>query len=148
MPLFAAEGIDRLVGFPFHRGILACGVRPESVPWRTLATGDRPLKLVICSQISDPENLGGVVRNAAAFGVDAIIVGPQCGDIFARRVARVSMGSVFHMPIDVVDNLACEIESMSRDYGVDVFATVLDNGKAAAKYPASQVYDAVLSFVT
>ncbi|MEO1971990.1 MAG: RNA methyltransferase [Pirellulaceae bacterium] len=128
IPLYVAsrELIDRLVGFNFHRGIMACGYRPQAVRWQDLASRHQSVKLVVCSQISDRENLGGVVRNTAAFGCHGMVVGPACGDIFSRRVARVSMGTVFDMSVDFVDDLPESLRSMKHDFGIDVFATVLD----------------------
>ena len=53
--------VDAIVGFPFHRGVLACG---ERRPWRSLeeivADRDRRLFLAICPKLSNPENLGAL----------------------------------------------------------------------------------------
>ena len=125
------NSVSRLVGFDFHRGIMACGVRPRAVRWRELARNHQRLKLVVCSHISDLENLGGIVRNAAAFGSNAIVVGPGCGDIFSRRVARVSMGTVFDLCVDFVDDLESNLESMRDEFEIEVFATVLDESAEA-----------------
>lgn len=118
--------VDRLIGFDFHRGVLACGYRPDPVGWQEIATGRSSLRLLVCDQVSDRANLGAVVRNAAAFGVDAIVASNDCGDFFSRRVARVSMGTLFHLPICVSRDLAAELRAMRSDYGVEVFGTVLE----------------------
>jgi tRNA G18 (ribose-2'-O)-methylase SpoU len=125
------DSLNDVVGFHFHRGILACGYRPEPLPWRSVALRDGPLRIVICDRVCDPENLGGVIRNASALGVDAVVVGPGCGDVFSRRVARVSMGTFLDIPIDIVTDLAAAISSMQREHQIDVFATVLDESAEA-----------------
>src|SRR5437763_1550336 len=78
-PLFVVpfEQIHSIVGFPFPRGVLACGQR---VPWarleETIRSGDRGLTLVVCPKLSNPENLGSIARIADVFGVDAMLAGP------------------------------------------------------------------------
>jgi tRNA G18 (ribose-2'-O)-methylase SpoU len=94
--------IDRVVGFPFHRGILACG---ERRPWPTLeslvADDERPYLAVICPKVSNPENLGAIARIGDVFGIDAILAGPECPDPLSRRVLRVSMGAALRLPVIV-----------------------------------------------
>ena len=94
------ELVDAIVGFPFHRGVLACG---ETRPWPPLSEiverAGRRLTLVICPRLSNPENLGAIARIGDVFGVDAILAGPSCPDPFSRRVLRVSMGSILRVPL-------------------------------------------------
>ena len=118
--------LDEVLGFRFHRGVVACGYRPKATSWQSIAEREGPLRILVCNQVCDPENLGGVIRNASAFGIDAVIVDSSCGDVFSRRVARVSMGTFLQVPIDIVTDLGSTIESMQRDFQIDVYATVLD----------------------
>ena len=86
--------VEQIVGFNFHRGILACGRRQAALAsWDLLADAGRPSTLVICANVQDPTNLGSILRNCAAFGVDAVVFNRQCADPFSRRVLRVSMGA-------------------------------------------------------
>ncbi len=92
--------VDSIVGFPFHRGVLAAA---ELRPWPPLAeivksAGSR-LTFVVCPRLSNPENLGAIARISDVFGVAAILAGPSCPDPFSRRVLRVSMGSVLNVPV-------------------------------------------------
>ena len=48
--------------------------------------------------VNDHENLGALFRNAAALGVDAVLLGPRCADPLYRRSVRVSMGHVLRVP--------------------------------------------------
>jgi tRNA G18 (ribose-2'-O)-methylase SpoU len=131
--LFAvANGVlNEVVGFRFHRGIIACGYRPDPIPWEQAVPPTGMSRTVLCNQICDLENLGGVLRNAAAFGVDAVVVDSGCGDVFSRRVARVSMGTFLEIPIDVVDDLGPVIEKMRGEFEMIVYATVLDENAEA-----------------
>jgi tRNA G18 (ribose-2'-O)-methylase SpoU len=123
--------VDAIVGFPFHRGVLACA---ERRPWPSLeaiATGpdpDRPLFLAICPKLSNPENLGALARIGDVFGIDAILVGPECPDPFSRRVLRVSMGAVLRLPVIVCAHLIDAADRLARTMGI---ALVRDRRPAA-----------------
>jgi tRNA G18 (ribose-2'-O)-methylase SpoU len=74
------EQVHDIVGFPFHQGVLAAGVRLPRPDWRALWAGDDPgrrLTLVVCPRISNPENLGSIARLADAFGIDGLLTGPS-----------------------------------------------------------------------
>jgi tRNA G18 (ribose-2'-O)-methylase SpoU len=126
-PLFVIDDakIGELVGYNFHRGVLACGVR---TPWpeiSSLATGPRAT-LLVCPRIDNPENLGAIARIADVFGVEAVLVGPRCPDPLSRRVLRVSMGSALAVPILVAEDLAAEIVRLRDTLGFETVGTVVD----------------------
>jgi tRNA G18 (ribose-2'-O)-methylase SpoU len=119
--------IDQVVGFPFHRGILACGQRR---PWPTIddliADPERAFFAVICPKISNPENLGAIARIGDVFGIDVVLAGPECPDPLSRRVLRVSMGAALRVPVIVS---ARPIEAASRlaaSAGFELIAAVAD----------------------
>lgn len=91
--------VGQLVGFDFHRGVLAAAKRPmiRRIDELTANAFDEnlPRLALAAMQISDKENLGSMLRSAAALGVNRIVLGPGTVDPFARRVTRVSMGAVF-----------------------------------------------------
>lgn len=122
----ATAAIDQLIGFNFHRGILACGRRPENPPldslWNSL---DQPLTLVLCPDIKDPENLGTIMRICAAFGVDGIVVGTDGTDPYSRRVLRVSMGTVFKLPVVQTNDWPATLAALKRAR-IESAATVLN----------------------
>jgi tRNA G18 (ribose-2'-O)-methylase SpoU len=102
--------IEATIGFAFHRGAIASADRDDGVAVDALLAGARTL--AVLEAISDLENLGGIFRNAAAFGVDGVLLDPRCADPFARRSIRVSMGHVLAVPWarastwpDVLDDL-------------------------------------------
>ncbi len=118
--------VRELIGFRFHRGVLACGLRPPSRDLRQLvqSAGDTSA-WVACVGVQDPENLGGIMRSSAAFGVHALLLGPECADPFSRRVARTSMGANFRLPLIESEDLARDLTTLRSDHGVQLVATVL-----------------------
>lgn len=122
------RALDEVIGFHFHRGILACGQRPVSRHWTEVV---RPLPqtttLVLCPDVKDPENLGSIIRLCAAFGVQGLLLGPHSADPFSRRVLRVSMGTVFRLPVQrlPVDDA---LWSAFQQHQFETIATVLDPG--------------------
>jgi len=118
---------ERVVGFRFHRGVVACARRPLRHSVRWLADLDRSGWLIVAlADVQDPENVGSVLRNASAFGARAVILGPHCGDPLSRRILRVSMGAPFHLDIVESDDLATDLDTLRSRYGARIAATVLD----------------------
>lgn len=128
-PIYVAERelLTELVGFQFHRGVLACGRRkpPPKLP-EVLPNEDQSALLLICPAVQDPTNLGGILRSAAALGVSAVLLGGECADPFSRRVLRVSMGSAFFLPVRESPDLSGDVVALQREHGFEVLATVLD----------------------
>ena len=87
--------LDAITGFPLHRGILAIGRRapPESVDGLLARLGERAL-VVVAHGLTNHDNIGGIFRNAAAFGADAVLLDAECCDPFYRKALRVSVGHV------------------------------------------------------
>ena len=100
-PVYVAEQavMDAIVGFPIHRGLLGLG-RRRSVPTaRDLLAGLGPQALVaVVHGIGNHDNMGGLFRNAAAFGVDAVLLDPTSCDPHYRKAIRVSVGAALITP--------------------------------------------------
>jgi tRNA G18 (ribose-2'-O)-methylase SpoU len=92
--------LESLTGFSMYQGLLAVGKVPaqRSLEEIILAS-QRPYLFVAVDALSSAENLGTVVRNCAAFGVQALLVGETCSSPFLRRAVRSSMGTIFQLPI-------------------------------------------------
>jgi len=106
--------LDAIAGFHLHRGVLAVGAKPEPLSAEALlaGVGARAVVLVLMG-IANHDNLGGVFRNAAAFGVDGVVLDGDCCDPFYRKAIRVSIGATLSVPTawlapgqDVIDLLA------------------------------------------
>ena len=101
VPVFVApqEIMDGIVGFPMHRGMLALGRRPAGVSADALLAGLPPRAVVIgVFAIANHDNMGGIFRNAAAFGADAVILDSDCCDPLYRKAIRVSVGGALRVP--------------------------------------------------
>jgi tRNA G18 (ribose-2'-O)-methylase SpoU len=91
-----AATMAEVVGFHLNRGVLAVADRADRPDAAALA---RDARLVaVLEGVNDHENLGSLFRNAAALGVDGVLLGPRCADPLYRRSVRVSMGHVLRVP--------------------------------------------------
>ena len=136
---FAGEGtvvyvaseqlLSDVVGFDFHRGVLACGRRGPGTALGDLMAAHaqtNDLTLIVCPEVADGENLGSLFRIAAAFGVDGVVLGGQCCDPFSRRCLRVSMGGVLRVPLVESPDLPADLADLKRRWSVELVAAVLD----------------------
>jgi tRNA G18 (ribose-2'-O)-methylase SpoU len=120
--------ITDLVGFRFHRGVLACGARRS---WPSLnaiieqATG--AFTLVVCPKLSNPDNLGTIARIGDVFGINAILTGTESPDPLSRRVLRVSMGAVLRLPVIVSQCPGAVAELLMRERGFQFWGAVADS---------------------
>lgn len=110
--VFVAEKklLETLTGFSMYQGLLAVGkVPPAPALQEVLARAQKPRLLAAVDSLSSAENLGALVRNCAAFGAQALLVGETSTSPYLRRAVRSSMGTVFQLPIietkDLVDSL-------------------------------------------
>ncbi|GAA0635779.1 TrmH family RNA methyltransferase [Brevundimonas lenta] len=110
----AGQGVlDSVAGFHLHRGILALGEKPPAQPLEALlaAMGDDAVVVLACG-IGNHDNMGGIFRNAAAFGAGAVLLDAQCCDPFYRKAIRVSVGAVLRTP------MATGLEAMAAVSGL------------------------------
>ena len=91
----AAE-MAALTGFDFHRGVVASAGRLPLPAVDDVVAGARTV--AVLEGLNDHENLGALFRNAAAFGVDAVLLDPTTADPLYRRSVRVSAGHVLRVP--------------------------------------------------
>ena len=94
--LVAQPLIDAITGFHIHRGCLAIGERPPALDGRTLTRDAR--RMIVLERIGNADNVGAMFRNGAAFGVDAVLLGPACTDPLYRKSIRTSMGAALSIP--------------------------------------------------
>jgi len=69
------------------------------VEWKEMALVSHPSFVLILDGISDPGNLGTLLRSAAAADCDAVLLAPDCADAFSPKVLRSGMGAHFRQPI-------------------------------------------------
>lgn len=100
-PVYAASQrvIDVVAGFPLHRGLLAIGRRVDQpTAEQLLASLPARTNVLVLSGIANHDNMGGIFRNAAAFGVGAILLDATCCDPLYRKAIRVSVGAALLVP--------------------------------------------------
>jgi tRNA G18 (ribose-2'-O)-methylase SpoU len=92
--------LENLVGFSMYQGVLAIGKIPK-LPGlaEVIAASASPRLFVALDALTNAENLGGLVRNCAAFGVQALLIGNTSSSPYLRRSVRGSMGTVFKLPV-------------------------------------------------
>ncbi|MDD5428746.1 MAG: RNA methyltransferase [Candidatus Omnitrophica bacterium] len=124
------EVIENIIGFRFHKGIMAVGHCPEKLTISdALKAVKPPLFLVALDSVNDPQNVGLITRNAAAFGVRALIVDGATYDPYYRKAVRVSMGTIFGLPVCYEKDIAKSLSVLKKKYGVRVIAAT--PGKSA-----------------
>ncbi len=109
------ELLETLTGFSMFQGLLAVGRIPAPAKLeQVLETSSHPYLFVALDGLANAENLGTLVRNAAAFGVQALLIGETSSSPFLRRAVRSSMGSIFKMPAVEVTSLAQTMKDLQR----------------------------------
>lgn len=84
--------------------------RPPRPSVADLATSAR--RLVVVEAVDNPSNIGSIIRNAAAFGWDGLVLDHTSADPLARRSLRVAMGTVFALPHARTTTLADDLRSL------------------------------------
>lgn len=124
VPVYAAEQavMDAIVGFPLHRGILALGRQADPVSADAFLAGLGPRALVVvpCG-IGNHDNMGGIFRNAAAFGADGVVLDSGCCDPLYRKATRVSVGATLRVPFARLAVGADPVAALER-YGFTVLS--------------------------
>ncbi|MDM4017238.1 TrmH family RNA methyltransferase [Roseiconus lacunae] len=115
------EQLGELAGFDFHRGWLASAQRPADHGLDQFQPDAVSLALV---GISDMENVGSMLRSAAAFGIRQIVLDRQSVDPFSRRAMRVSMGAAMTMRYYRLPEVVAGIREL-QSRGTDCLAATL-----------------------
>lgn len=98
VPVFTAEEpvLAQMTGFHLTRGMLCAMKRRELPTVEQVCAGAR--RVAVLERVMNPTNVGAIFRSAAALGMDAVLLTPECSDPLYRRSTRVSMGTVFQVP--------------------------------------------------
>lgn len=122
----SAAELKALAGYNFHRGCMASAARPRLSPGTPLHRG------VIAMGLTDPLNLGALIRNIKAFGAAGLWIGPGCADPFSRRCTRASMGHNFSVPLFTLQDPMASLDALDLA-GIRSIAAAL--GERASPLP-------------
>ena len=122
-----------------HQGVIALAAMREYVTVQSLLDtaeekGEAPL-LVVCDEISDPHNLGAILRTAECAGAHGVIIPKRRSAGLTAIVGKTSAGAVSYMPVARVSNLPATLEELKKK-GIWVYGTAAEG--------ATSLYDADL----
>ncbi|MFB7029894.1 MULTISPECIES: TrmH family RNA methyltransferase [unclassified Streptomyces] len=110
---------ERVTGYHVHRGALASMQRKPLPEAAELLADAR--RVVIMESVNDHTNIGAIFRSAAALGMDAVLLSPDCADPLYRRSVKVSMGAVFSVPYARLESWPGGLETV-RKAGFELLA--------------------------
>jgi tRNA G18 (ribose-2'-O)-methylase SpoU len=125
VPVYAAAPpvLERITGLGVHRGLLGCFERHPLPPAAEVVAAAR--RVVVLERVSNPTNLGVVLRSAAGLGIDAALLDPTCSDPLYRRTSRVAMGESYAYPWAWIPRLPGGLDVL-RERGFRVVALTPD----------------------
>lgn len=135
-PVYTApdEVLETLTGYKLTRGVLCAMKRPAPADPASVLKHAR--RIAVLENIVDPTNIGTIFRNAAALGMDGILLSPACCDPLHRRAVRVSTGSVFQIPWARIDtSWPAKGIKMLHDAGFTTAALALDQNSISIEDP-------------
>lgn len=144
VPVYVGEQavVRAAVGFNFHRGVAACGLRPPAQRWDDMTSETCPFKnvpedmlvsdtlarpsytIALAQGLCDPANVGAIIRAARAFAVDLLLLDRRGADPLSRRAIRAAAGNGFAQAIAGVSDLVATVERL-RGAGATVLAATL-----------------------
>ena len=131
--------MNGIAGFNIHRGCLALVKRPVAPSLDRITAG--PLaRVLVLEGVNNPDNVGGLFRSAAAFGIELVVLGPNSGDPLYRKAIRTSMGATLSVPFASAPQWPGAIRELRAD-GFTVVALTPDRavGTLDAIFPHAKL---------
>lgn len=135
VPVYLADKkwLETLTGFSMFQGVLAIGKIPARRSFEDVMQQSAPPRLFAAVDgVANSENLGALVRNCAAFNVQALLVGETSSSPFLRRAVRNSMGAIFQLPVlelgkkasppDLTGKTLAQLLGVLRERGIRSYA--------------------------
>jgi tRNA G18 (ribose-2'-O)-methylase SpoU len=111
---------EQVTGYHVHRGALASMQRKPLPEPADLLAGAR--RVLVMEAVNDHTNIGAIFRSAAALGMDAVLLSPDCADPLYRRSVKVSMGAVFSVPYARLTTWPHDLTTVVRAAGFQLLA--------------------------
>ena len=126
------ELMRQIIGYKFQSGVIAVGRRRAAVTLdqvlrQAAPESRRRSTLLVLPETASAANMGSLIRIGAAFGVDALLLGERCCDPFWRQSIRVSMGTIFSLPIMRSSDLVDDLRRLRQQGGFELAAAVADD---------------------
>lgn len=104
LPVYVAPPslLKQVTGFQVHRGCLAIGERPPPATDADLPDLSTARLVIVLEQVGNPDNVGSIFRNAAAFGAGCVLLSPGCCDPLYRKAIRTSIGATMRVPYGAI----------------------------------------------
>ena len=141
LPIYvgARQFLHRIAGFDVHRGCLALGLRPARLADVSLPQLPAARRVVVLEDVGNPDNIGGIFRNALALGAECVLLSPRCCDPLYRKAIRVSIGATLRLVFAYIDDWPEGLERL-RAAGLTLVAltpeaTATDIAKLASRQP-------------
>jgi len=126
-PVYVADVnlMTEIIGFHIHRGALAAVHRPAPCDHSVDQLFEKLRKkekvtLLLAERITNVDNMGSLFRNAAAFGVDALLFDHQCCDPLYRKAIRVSMGHTLFIPWAIADDWSSTLQRLKAELNITI----------------------------
>ena len=114
---------------PEHVMAAVCDTKTPQGAAAVVRMREQPLtgrRLAVLDGVQDPGNVGTILRTADAAGLDGALLSADCADPYSPKVLRATMGSVFHLPFRVTDDLPGELAHLREERGIPVLSSQLD----------------------
>ncbi|MBQ7293687.1 MAG: RNA methyltransferase [Clostridia bacterium] len=115
----APEGVICVAEYPKHHSLKA-----EKSELLAMAS-DLSKRVLMLESVRDPGNMGTIIRSAAAFGVDTVVISSDCADIYNSKTVRAAMGALFKIGVVSCDDFVGAVEVL-KGCGRKVYAAALD----------------------
>ena len=121
--------LDKMSRTHAHQGVIAVAAVREYVSVEDILQiardkGEQPL-IVVCDELSDPHNLGAVIRTAECAGAHGVVIPKRRSAGLTAVVAKTSAGAVSHVPVARVANLPSLLKDLKKQ-GLWIFGTAAD----------------------
>lgn len=138
VPVYTApfDVLTQLTGFALTRGMLCAMKRPPLPSPEILCRNAR--RIAVLEDVVNPTNVGAIIRSAAALGMDALLLTPNCSDPLYRRAIRVSMGTVFQIPWTYLPEGRKDYPLYLKELGFATAAMALTDNSVSIRHKALQ----------